>query len=755
MMNTMTVSEKGGKTDIEVLRDLYKVYKVLRDECEKLNAIGPPSGTSSDDKAKSLKKGATKTKVTKISNAGRKLAPVKAVPSLIKGTRKVKVAKTSKAEPSSESAKESLDSIKKRSVAPATKPHASAGKAHRAQSYAEGISQKPARGKGQKRPRNESGDVDDNDNGNDEDDTNGNADALSESMMFRVATKKIGQRASKTRKATTLTATGGRRVLGDQIMESESGNKKSRDAQALRQHRANSVGIHKGATHAFYGQKVGAKGMKNATRRHAARPTVVPDAKQQDDFAKYVRIADPYIPHRQNLQDLQAEELFPRWMWQSELNFSVLLHGVGSKRALLERYANDCLENTDCITLDGDAYGAGDMLTSLTGAKIIRGLLDTIWSNVCGHPKIKSFDNLGILRYVDTVVDALFTRYRTAMPILGSFAGKSVDTSIVNADIGGNAVRGSKTVIEPQTGGDVCLPSSSSSLRDLAPTVAPGPRTAAAKKLGLEDYNNDGANMPRGAAERASGLDAKLVGGRELRKGSGLASSKTLPGGGERFYGRYTHNYHRLYILVHSLDAACFRSRDFQNCLSLLAACPCVVLMGSINHLNTPLLWDTEMLARFRWSYQHSPTFECNTILDSDLFSAIKGKNGGSRALAYIMRSLTSKHRDIMSHLAKLELARKARVATAAASKGVPGSSADAVGTERAPPSSEKGVTLAALLDVCTSKLIVRNEQDLRYHLKEPIDHKILNITVPDSDTGAIYISVYLPNEVLETLTHT
>jgi hypothetical protein len=302
----------------------------------------------------------------------------------------------------------------------------------------------------------------------------------------------------------------------------------------------------------------------------------------------------------------------------------------------------------------------------------------------------------------------------------------------------------------------VLLAPAAAAVSNDAVTAAPavGPRSKIAKSLGLEDYNNDGANQPRNAVERSSALDASLVGDRELRRGIGLASSKSLPGGGERIYGRYTHNYHRLYLVVHSIDADMLRSGDFQRCLATLAACPCVAMVASMDHLNTPLLWDTEMLARFRWSYQHAPTFECNGIRDSELFSSIKGKNGGGRALQFIMQSLTTKHRDIISHLARLELDRRTRVATASTARAGLGQATAAVravpGVQR--QASDKGVSLAALLDVCTAKLIVRNEQDLRYHLKEPMDHKILSIAAPDADSGAIYISLYLPVEILETL---
>ena len=43
------------------------------------------------------------------------------------------------------------------------------------------------------------------------------------------------------------------------------------------------------------------------------------------------------------------------------------------------------------------------------------------------------------------------------------------------------------------------------------------------------------------------------------------------------------------------------RSREAQALLSRLAACPCISLLASFDHVNTPLLWDAACLASFNW----------------------------------------------------------------------------------------------------------------------------------------------------------
>ena len=43
------------------------------------------------------------------------------------------------------------------------------------------------------------------------------------------------------------------------------------------------------------------------------------------------------------------------------------------------------------------------------------------------------------------------------------------------------------------------------------------------------------------------------------------------------------------------------RSREAQATLADLAACPCISLLASFEHVNTPLLWDGQLAAAFNW----------------------------------------------------------------------------------------------------------------------------------------------------------
>ena len=47
--------------------------------------------------------------------------------------------------------------------------------------------------------------------------------------------------------------------------------------------------------------------------------------------------------------------------------------------------------------------------------------------------------------------------------------------------------------------------------------------------------------------------------------------------------------------------------------LASLAACPCIALLASFEHVNTPLLWDAQRVAAFHWLYFDTTTFEAYT----------------------------------------------------------------------------------------------------------------------------------------------
>lgn len=48
--------------------------------------------------------------------------------------------------------------------------------------------------------------------------------------------------------------------------------------------------------------------------------------------------------------------------------------------------------------------------------------------------------------------------------------------------------------------------------------------------------------------------------------------------------------------------------------LADLAACPCISLLASFEHVNTPLLWDGQMAAAFNWLHFDITSFQPYTF---------------------------------------------------------------------------------------------------------------------------------------------
>lgn len=59
---------------------------------------------------------------------------------------------------------------------------------------------------------------------------------------------------------------------------------------------------------------------------------------------------------------------------------------------------------------------------------------------------------------------------------------------------------------------------------------------------------------------------------------------------------------------------AALRTTEAQSLLADLSACPNVALIASMDHVNTPLLWDKQMAARFNWLYFDVTTYAPYTV---------------------------------------------------------------------------------------------------------------------------------------------
>lgn len=78
----------------------------------------------------------------------------------------------------------------------------------------------------------------------------------------------------------------------------------------------------------------------------------------------------------------------------------------------------------------------------------------------------------------------------------------------------------------------------------------------------------------------------------------------------ERWGGRYALAQSKLYLIIPDICGEFLSDTLSQQCLSILAQCPSVAIVATVENLNSISVWDRTLLARFQWSYHHCATFE-------------------------------------------------------------------------------------------------------------------------------------------------
>eukprot|EP01147_Barroeca_monosierra_P000621 gene621-3931_t len=67
-------------------------------------------------------------------------------------------------------------------------------------------------------------------------------------------------------------------------------------------------------------------------------------------------------------------------------------------------------------------------------------------------------------------------------------------------------------------------------------------------------------------------------------------------------------NVPELFMLIHNLDGVKMRANSTQDAISILAATPRIHILASIDHINSPILWDYSTLARFNFIWHNAST---------------------------------------------------------------------------------------------------------------------------------------------------
>lgn len=197
----------------------------------------------------------------------------------------------------------------------------------------------------------------------------------------------------------------------------------------------------------------------------------------------------------------------------------------------------------------------------------------------------------------------------------------------------------------------------------------------------------------------------------------------------------------RVFVLIHSIDAPTFRSTKIKAVLAVLAACPLIHLVASVDHVKAMLLFPAALVGSypvsltntstsqdrgFAFMHHHTPTFQPytqETLLSgttSALFPpavfpslATSGHNSSSAKIAStlaVLASLQNNARELFKHFAQVQLSR------------IPPSSSASL----ADKTVLSAVTYDELLESCKRNFWANNESQMESLLLEFRDHDIV-----------------------------
>ncbi|KAL5275080.1 ORC2 family protein [Megaselia abdita] len=113
-----------------------------------------------------------------------------------------------------------------------------------------------------------------------------------------------------------------------------------------------------------------------------------------------------------------------------------------------------------------------------------------------------------------------------------------------------------------------------------------------------------------------------------------------------------------IYLIVHNIDGAMLRNSKSQEILSRLAKIPNIHFIASIDHINTPLIWNQRRLSDYNFSW-----WDCTTMLpyidETASENSIMVQNTGELALSSmrnVFQSLTQNAKGIYLLIVKYQL---------------------------------------------------------------------------------------------------
>jgi len=79
------------------------------------------------------------------------------------------------------------------------------------------------------------------------------------------------------------------------------------------------------------------------------------------------------------------KELYLQWIWLTQLNFNILVYGIGDKSFALKNFAKEYLHDEDVIYIDA-SIGHKSQVAGLSDQESnFRNLLDTLAHDILGY----------------------------------------------------------------------------------------------------------------------------------------------------------------------------------------------------------------------------------------------------------------------------------------------------------------------------------------------------------------------------------
>ncbi|XP_053681620.1 origin recognition complex subunit 2 [Sabethes cyaneus] len=184
-----------------------------------------------------------------------------------------------------------------------------------------------------------------------------------------------------------------------------------------------------------------------------------------------------------------------------------------------------------------------------------------------------------------------------------------------------------------------------------------------------------------------------------------------------------------LFLIVHNLDGTMLRNGKAQNVLARLANIDNIHLLASIDHINTPLIWDSSKLSYYNFSWWDVTTmlpYSDETAFENSLLV----QNSGALALSSmknVFNSLTTNSRGIFLAIVRHQLANKDNP-------------------------HYPGMLFKELYSNCREAFLVSTDLALRAQLTEFIDHKLVKVkrTIDGAENLLIPIEAGLLDQFLE-----